>query len=253
MRRLLLAVLLIGSLLSLPMAARAGDDHREAVLIRCSKPYTWVVSRIEALGGKVTYQYEHVDAIAAEIPLGALGFIRGMVGPNAITKDTIVPAPAPVNTLLGKERFVQGPGEEPLEAEEVQVLEGEELTRFVADPRTFGMKTSLKPSMNFCGSPNRKSLIVRPTSLTTDVNAFVSFSPIVVSESPKTSTISLKVCLTLPRNAINMPIGRASFPRTFPITLRLPLKPPAALLPAFMGLALCFLVAQVWRLASGQG
>lgn len=129
-------------LLSLPVAAQA--DSGEKVLIRASKPYTTLVATIEALGGKVSYQYKNVDAIAAEIPREALGIIRGMVAPNAITKDSIVPNPAPVDLLLGKERFVQGSGAEPLEAEDVQVLQGEELSRFVADlPANFNFNNNL--------------------------------------------------------------------------------------------------------------
>lgn len=120
MRRFLLAVSLIGGLLSLPVAAQARAD--EKVLIRASKPYANLVSAIEALGGEVTYQYKYVDAIAAEMSQEALGIIRGLVAPKAITKDLIVPAPTSVDTLRGRGGLARTGEEEQIRYESVQVI-----------------------------------------------------------------------------------------------------------------------------------
>ena len=127
MKRLLFVVLLTVTLMSLPGLAQA--DPTEKVLIRTTKPYTELVSAIEVLGGKVTYQYKHVDAIAAEISRDALRIIRGMVGPNAITKDLFVPAPTSVDTLRGRKGLVQTGEEERIRYESVQVIGSEDLPR----------------------------------------------------------------------------------------------------------------------------
>ncbi len=124
MKRLLFVVLLTVTLMSLPGPAQA--DPTEKVLIRTTKPYTELVSAIEVLGGKVTYQYKYVDAIAAEISRDALRIIRGMVGPNAITKDLFVPAPTNVDTLRGRKGLVQTGEEERIRYESVQVIGSED-------------------------------------------------------------------------------------------------------------------------------
>jgi subtilisin family serine protease len=77
-------------------------DPGERVLIRASKPYASLVSKITKLGGKVTHQYKYIDAVAAEIPRSALGSVRSLVGPAAITKDEEIPAPAAVDDFRGK-------------------------------------------------------------------------------------------------------------------------------------------------------
>ena len=121
MKRLLFfVVLLTVTLMSLPGPAQA--DPTEKVLIRTTRPYTELVSAIEVLGGKVTYQYKYVDAIAAEIPRDSLRVIRSMVGPNAITKDLFVPAPTNVDTLRGRKGLVQTGEEEQIRYESVQVI-----------------------------------------------------------------------------------------------------------------------------------
>ncbi len=84
-----------------PTVAQTRAGGSEHVLIRTPKPYRNVVSQIEALGGKVKHEYKYVNAIAAEIPSSALAAVRGLVGPNAITKDAFIPAPGIANTLPG--------------------------------------------------------------------------------------------------------------------------------------------------------
>lgn len=74
----------------------------EKVLIRASKPYDALVAAIQRNGGTVSYQYKYVDAIAAEIPSGALPAISAMLPAGAVTKDLIVNAPKPVDVLAKK-------------------------------------------------------------------------------------------------------------------------------------------------------
>jgi hypothetical protein len=74
------------------MAWAQSSDQLESVIIQTAKPYAQVVSRIEALGGKVKYQYKHVDGIAADVPISAMDALRSTVGAAAIVKDLVVPA-----------------------------------------------------------------------------------------------------------------------------------------------------------------
>jgi len=52
----------------------------QSVIIETGKPYTKVVSDIQALGGKVKHQYQYVDAIAADVPSNAMGTLRSLTG-----------------------------------------------------------------------------------------------------------------------------------------------------------------------------
>ena len=58
-----------------PLCAQTSQKI-ESVLIERSKPYTKVVSDIQALGGRVKQQYQYVDAVAAEVPSNAMGTLR---------------------------------------------------------------------------------------------------------------------------------------------------------------------------------
>jgi hypothetical protein len=87
----------------LPIGLCAAPARRvEKVLIKTPKPYTGLVNTIAAGGGKVTRQYKYIDAVAAEIPVGALGSISGMLAPGALRKDLVIPAPQAVDTLRGR-------------------------------------------------------------------------------------------------------------------------------------------------------
>ena len=50
----------------------------------------------------MTYQYQNIDAIAAELPSNALTQLRDLVGTGAISKDAIVDVPGSVDTLRGR-------------------------------------------------------------------------------------------------------------------------------------------------------
>jgi subtilisin family serine protease len=88
----------VGLLVFLPLLSVAIDaqtlSKTEKVLIESKKPYTQLISTIGRLGGRVTYEFEYVDGLAAEVPEEALETIRNIVGPNAIVKDIVIPAPS---------------------------------------------------------------------------------------------------------------------------------------------------------------
>lgn len=104
MKRLICTTLVMLSLLlQAPASAPVQTTGAtEKVLIRTVKPYNNVVARIEALGGRVKHQYKYVDAIAAEVPRGALDEIRRQVGAKMLIKDALVRMPEGADTKLSR-------------------------------------------------------------------------------------------------------------------------------------------------------
>src|SRR5262249_44972462 len=86
--------------ISLASPLRAADP--EKVLIRAAKPYDQLVSKIQAAGGTVTFQYKYIDAIAADVPQASLAAVQSAAGPSAVTKDLEIAAPVPIDTARGK-------------------------------------------------------------------------------------------------------------------------------------------------------
>jgi subtilase family protein len=82
--------------LALPGPAPAADDQ-ERVIVRVAKPYDDLINAVRGLGGNVSQKYDNVDAIAVSVPKGRLAELTALVGANAITKDTMVAPPQPVN------------------------------------------------------------------------------------------------------------------------------------------------------------
>jgi subtilisin family serine protease len=97
----LLTLTLVLALAVTATLAQTGDPG-EKVLIRSAKPYDSLVADIQSRGGRVTYQYKYVDAIAAEVPRTVLASMRDKIGVGNITKDEIIPLPASVDTLRGR-------------------------------------------------------------------------------------------------------------------------------------------------------
>src|SRR4030095_5645439 len=73
----------------------------ENVLIETQKPYDNVIQAVKAQAGRVTYEYQYVNGIAAEIPGEAFGVIRAVSGVTALYKDEEVPKPTSVNPTRG--------------------------------------------------------------------------------------------------------------------------------------------------------
>lgn len=86
-----------------PVTSRANDPGSTEILIRSPRPFAGLVARIEALGGHVTRQYHHLDAVAARLPRAALASLGVYVGPAAISKDATVRLPDRVDDLQGRE------------------------------------------------------------------------------------------------------------------------------------------------------
>ena len=99
--RLLLTLMLLLALAVTATLAQTGDPG-EKVLIRTAKPYDSLVAEIQSRGGRVTYQYKYVNAIAAEVPRNVLASMRDKIGVGNITKDEIIPLPSSVDTLRGR-------------------------------------------------------------------------------------------------------------------------------------------------------
>jgi subtilisin family serine protease len=81
--------------------AQTGDPG-EKVLIRTTKPYDVLIASIQSLGGRATYQYKYVDAIAAEVPRNVVALLRDRIGVGNISKDEVIPLPTSVDTLQGR-------------------------------------------------------------------------------------------------------------------------------------------------------
>ena len=62
-----------------------------------------MVAAITSSGGTVTYRYKYVNAIAAEIPRGALAAVRAVAGAGAVRKDILVELPSSARDRNGSE------------------------------------------------------------------------------------------------------------------------------------------------------
>src|SRR5262245_5850522 len=118
------------SALILTLAAQT-DAPMERVLIHASKPYTNVVSRVQAAGGRVRHQFKYVDAVAAEVPRSAVPALRDIAGVSEVSKDVIIPAPQTVQLERG-ERGLQRGGPRSIAAESATSLDAASLSGFVA-------------------------------------------------------------------------------------------------------------------------
>jgi serine protease AprX len=74
----------------------------EAILIRASKPYAQVVRAVERSGGRVIFEFQNFDGLAAELPSGALSTVTALTGPGSIFKDLEVKEPAPIEPLQSR-------------------------------------------------------------------------------------------------------------------------------------------------------
>jgi hypothetical protein len=99
----------------------------EKVLIRSAKPYDALAAAIRQNGGTVTHQYKYVDAIAADIPSGALPAIAALVPPGAVTKDSVLDSPKPVNSWSKKNLATPAADLSSLAADSAQALNGAEV------------------------------------------------------------------------------------------------------------------------------
>ena len=71
----------------------------ERLIVRASKPYTAVKSRIAALGGTVTYEFKHANGLAVTIPDDKVGALEATPGVEYVVRDLTVPNPRPTEVL----------------------------------------------------------------------------------------------------------------------------------------------------------
>ncbi len=117
-------VIVIAAVAAFFASSLKAADPGEKVLIRAAKPYDQLVSKIEAAGGKVTYRYKYVDALAAEVPRASLAAVRSIAGPSAVTKDEEIAAPVPIETARGKGGLIPSGSGFDIPYESVDALDG---------------------------------------------------------------------------------------------------------------------------------
>src|SRR5262249_54446487 len=111
------------------------------ILIRTAKPYSSLAARVSSYGGRVLYEYKYVDAIAAELPTGALTGLRDLVDSAAIIKDEEIALPGSVDTLRGRNL---GSVSTEFEADAVEALSGAEIQGIAAaNPDAYLLNNSI--------------------------------------------------------------------------------------------------------------
>ena len=113
----------------------------ERVLIRTSKPYTKVVANVQSQGGKVTYQYKYVNAIAAEIPQSKISGLLAAGGIASVSKDLIVESPSGVDVNRG--RPMGAPASTNIVPDSVNPLSAQEIASLSAQPSAYIVNNSL--------------------------------------------------------------------------------------------------------------
>jgi subtilisin family serine protease len=117
--------------LILTIAAQTGVQM-DSVLIHTAKPYTDVVARVQAAGGRVKQQYKYVDAVAADIPRGSEAALRQLAGVSEIAKDAMVSAPRAVNTERVGDSLQRTDTARAVESDGVTAIDAGSVSRFVS-------------------------------------------------------------------------------------------------------------------------
>lgn len=90
MAKLVRVAFVVASLLAVPSL------FAEGVLIKCARPCANEIAAVKKVGGTITYQYQYVDGIAADVPAGKVAGLEKVLGTDRLGKDEIIPNPAPV-------------------------------------------------------------------------------------------------------------------------------------------------------------
>jgi subtilisin family serine protease len=106
-------------------AGAAGASDPVDVILQCQKPYAPLVSRIEALGGRVTRSYSNVGGLAVRIPAEGLGKLRSDAGVEALEADVRVHLPRQRQAFLA---------EFPFEIDGARIAGAEELVALGIEP-----------------------------------------------------------------------------------------------------------------------
>src|SRR5687767_15675304 len=84
----------------------------EGVLIQCARPCSKEIAAVKKAGGSITYEYQYVDGIAAEVPSGQIAALEKIVGADRMGKDELIPYPTAVADRFGviEESVVEAEG-----------------------------------------------------------------------------------------------------------------------------------------------
>ena len=96
-----LIVLLVIQILTGPSFAQ-NNRKSQRVIIQTNLPFDAVIRAVEASGGKVTQQFIHLDALAAEVPEDSVLMLSKVPGVQAVLKDGEVQHPAAVNPVRAR-------------------------------------------------------------------------------------------------------------------------------------------------------
>jgi subtilisin family serine protease len=137
--RLVSLAVALAALSTVTLQAQSLTQH---VLIRSSKPYSSLVNEVHARGGVVTHEFNHVDAIAAQVPDSAMSSLRAMLPAGAISKDFIVPSPVVEERI---DRGLASSGEENnIVADSVETLSDDDLAAYAsATPNAYLINNAL--------------------------------------------------------------------------------------------------------------
>jgi hypothetical protein len=131
-RQFVVTMWVLGTLASTglqPAHVRA-DGRRQAIIVQCPGWCPAVAGSIRNMGGDVSFEYENVEAIAAEVPENRLAEVSALVGARAVWKDIIVERPAPIESPAGTP--LKGAAVATLDAEDGQAVADGAVDRFVA-------------------------------------------------------------------------------------------------------------------------
>ena len=126
--------------LVLPSLVGAAPKER-GVILRCDKPYSGIEQQIAQLGGRVTHRFDNVDALAAVVPEERLAELQALAGVKTLSKDAVVPAPAPVLSVKGVPS--RGAGVVSLEAASVVDVAPATLKAMAASPQDYMFNNDL--------------------------------------------------------------------------------------------------------------
>lgn len=100
-RSLRLVVLLTSTLVTSTLLA-------EGVLIQCARPCSKEIAAAKKTGGSITYEYQYVDGIAADIPSGAIPGLENIVGalvPPTVRRTSPAPPPGRPSSARSRTRW----------------------------------------------------------------------------------------------------------------------------------------------------
>jgi len=94
--RVLVILSTVGTM-ALAGVAHAADTQQ--LILQCSASCDDVAAAVEAMGGKVNYRYENIDAVAVDVPSARSPELAAMTGVTAGYKDRSIGSPQPAEII----------------------------------------------------------------------------------------------------------------------------------------------------------